>query len=78
MSATTIDVFYDGHVFRPIGAVKLKQNRRYRMTIEEASPIALPTDAWTVLDSLIGTIEAPADWSVAHGHYILEPPEQER
>ena len=78
MSTMTIDVFFDGHVFRPIGAVNLKQNRRYRLTIEESTLIALPTDAWTVLDSLIGMIDAPADWSVAHGHYILEPPEQER
>lgn len=27
-------------------------------------------DAWNVLDSLTGTVEAPADWSAEHDHYL--------
>ena len=27
-------------------------------------------DAWGVLESLSGTIEAPADWAAEHDHYL--------
>jgi hypothetical protein len=27
-------------------------------------------DAWDVLESLTGTIKAPADWSAQHDHYL--------
>ncbi|PSB16697.1 hypothetical protein C7B65_20860 [Phormidesmis priestleyi ULC007] len=27
-------------------------------------------DAWDILESLTGTIEAPADWSTEHDHYL--------
>lgn len=29
-----------------------------------------PGNAWDVLESLAGTVEAPADWSVEHDHYL--------
>ncbi|MBE9100810.1 hypothetical protein [Vacuolonema iberomarrocanum] len=28
------------------------------------------SDAWDVLESLTGTVEAPADWSAEHDHYL--------
>ncbi|MCU0568691.1 MAG: hypothetical protein MUF49_19100 [Oculatellaceae cyanobacterium Prado106] len=34
----------------------------------------LEGDAWGVLESLIGTIEAPADWSAEHHHYLYGTP----
>jgi hypothetical protein len=34
-------------------------------------------NAWDVLESLIGTIEAPADWSSEHDHYIYGTPKQQ-
>lgn len=27
-------------------------------------------NAWDVLESLTGTVEAPADWSAEHDHYL--------
>jgi hypothetical protein len=33
-------------------------------------------NAWDVLDSLTGTIEAPADWSKEHDHYLYGTPKQ--
>ena len=30
--------------------------------------------AWDVLESLIGTVEAPADWSSQHDHYLYSKP----
>jgi hypothetical protein len=34
-------------------------------------------DAWDVLASLTGTIEAPADWSAEHDHYLYGTPKQQ-
>jgi hypothetical protein len=31
-------------------------------------------NAWDVLESLTGTVEAPADWSVEHDHYLYSTP----
>jgi hypothetical protein len=31
-------------------------------------------DAWNVLESLMGTVEAPADWSTEHDHYLYGTP----
>lgn len=31
-------------------------------------------NAWDILESLAGTIEAPADWSVEHDHYLYGTP----
>ncbi|MGB8703087.1 MAG: hypothetical protein WCD18_27025 [Thermosynechococcaceae cyanobacterium] len=33
-------------------------------------------NAWDVLESLAGTIEAPADWSKEHDHYLYGTPKQ--
>ncbi|NJN87441.1 MAG: hypothetical protein HC881_15470 [Leptolyngbyaceae cyanobacterium SL_7_1] len=33
-------------------------------------------NAWDVLESLTGTIEAPTDWSAEHGHYLYGTPKQ--
>ena len=32
--------------------------------------LQLSGDAWNVLESLTGTIEAPVDWSSEHDHYL--------
>ena len=36
--------------------------------------IKLSKDAWDVLESLTGTVEAPADWSAEHDHYLYGTP----
>ena len=33
-------------------------------------------NAWDVLESLSGTIEAPTDWSKEHDHYLYGTPKQ--
>ncbi|OAB56404.1 hypothetical protein AY600_05570 [Phormidium willei BDU 130791] len=35
------------------------------------------SDAWDILASLTGTIEAPADWSAEHDHYLYGTPKQQ-
>ena len=34
-------------------------------------------DAWDVLESLTGTVEAPADWSAEHDHYLYGTPKRQ-
>jgi hypothetical protein len=34
-------------------------------------------DAWDVLESLTGTVEAPADWSDEHDHYLYGTPKRQ-
>ncbi|WP_017298492.1 hypothetical protein [Nodosilinea nodulosa] len=36
-----------------------------------------PGNAWDVLESLTGTVEAPADWSAEHDHYIYGTPKRQ-
>jgi len=38
---------------------------------------AQPT-AWDVLDSLAGSVTAPADWAQEHDHYLYGTPKRER
>ena len=33
-------------------------------------------DAWDVLKRLAGTVEAPADWSLEHDHYLYGTPKR--
>jgi hypothetical protein len=34
-------------------------------------------NTWDVLDSLTGTVEAPADWSAEHDHYLYGTPKRQ-
>jgi hypothetical protein len=36
-----------------------------------------PGNAWDVLESLTGTVEAPADWSAEHDHYLYGTPKRQ-
>jgi len=37
----------------------------------------ISNDAWDVLESLTGTVEAPADWSAEHDHYLYGTPKHQ-
>ena len=34
-------------------------------------------NAWDVLETLVGTVEAPSDWSVQHDHYLYGTPKRQ-
>ena len=38
--------------------------------------IQAPGNAWDVLESLTGTVEAPTDWSAEHDHYLYGTPKR--
>jgi hypothetical protein len=66
----TLTAVFDGQVLRPETPVKLQPNTRYLITIQDVPPPAIEGDAWDVLESLIGTINAPPDWASEHDHYL--------
>lgn len=73
MSRTTTAVF-DGEALRPDIVLGLTPNTRYRITVDAIPTSTQEEDAWTVLDRLSGTIEAPPDWSREHDHYLYHSP----
>ncbi|MDQ6693827.1 MAG: antitoxin family protein [Chloroflexota bacterium] len=75
---TTITAVYDEGVFRPDTPLDLEPNGRYRLTIEpvEGETSLGVADAWDVLASLAGTVQAPSDWSSEHNHYLYGTPKR--
>jgi hypothetical protein len=68
---------FDGKVFVPEEPVDLPRGQRLILHLEPAAEPAPPTgDAWSVLDSLQGSVNAPADWSAQHDHYLYGTPKR--
>lgn len=77
MTKTVVAIF-DGHVLRPEAALDLELNARYQITIEPSEQEATGVDgnAWDTVAHLVGSIEAPADWSSEHDHYLYGTPKR--
>jgi len=67
---------YDGVVLRPDMPLEIEPNRRYVITVQAVDELLSDNDAWTILESCTGSIEAPADWSSEHDHYLYGTPKQ--
>jgi hypothetical protein len=39
--------------------------------------LATSSNAWDILESLTGTVEAPIDWSAEHDHYLYGTPKRQ-
>jgi hypothetical protein len=72
----TITAVFDGTVLRPETPAGLTPNARYVLTVEPASTAQEVRDAWDALDELSGTVDAPADWSREHDHYLYGVPKR--
>lgn len=72
----TVTVVFDEGVLRPDTPLDLEPNGRYRITIEpvEGEESLGVGDAWDVLESLVGTVQGPIDWSAEHDHYLYGTP----
>jgi len=68
-----LEVFYDGHVFKPVGKVDLPPNRQYIFRIKQAGKSS--KNAIDVLEELAGSIEMPEDWAVNHDNYLYGEPD---
>jgi len=71
----TIQAVFDGQVLKPSSAVDLDPGTTYVISIEETK--AVKKDAWAVLDSLVGSVEAPTDWAKEHDHYLYGTPKRD-
>lgn len=66
--------------------IHLATDRRYVITIEsKSSPSSIAAvpeksettkNGWDILEEMIGTIDAPADWSKEHDHYLYGSPKR--
>lgn len=71
-----INAIFDGKVFRPEEPVDLQPNTRCVVTVQAPASNSQPGDAWDLLDHMAGTVEAPADWSSEHNHYLYGTPKK--
>ena len=74
----TLTVVFDGHVFHPDSPVDLEPNTHCVITLQTVFPQVSEGDAWDVLESLTGVIEAPTDWASEHDHYLYGTPKRQR
>ncbi|GAC1340956.1 MAG: hypothetical protein NVSMB14_06470 [Isosphaeraceae bacterium] len=74
----TATVLFDGEVLRLETPIELEPNARYTIKLSKNLTKAEEgtEDAWDVLERLIGTVDAPADWSAEHDHYIHGGPKR--
>lgn len=63
-----VTVVFDGGVLRPDVPLDLAPNTRYVITIQELPESS--GDAWDILEAMMGTVDAPQDWSSEHDHYL--------
>lgn len=77
MSQTLI-VTFDGEAFYPETQLILEPNKRYKIQIlsEEETLESPSRNAWEILESLAGTVDAPEDWSSEHEHYLYGTPKR--
>ena len=74
----SLTAVFDGEVLRPEGAIDLKPNVRYLVTVEQEVPAAEGQSAWDTLEQLTGTIEGPEDWAAEHDHYLYGTPKRRK
>jgi hypothetical protein len=68
----TVTVVYDGEVLRPLTPLALEPDRQYRIVVSDDAPDA--AGDWSAVESLIGSIELPEDWSAEHDHFLYGSP----
>jgi hypothetical protein len=72
----TLTAVFDGDTLRPDGPAGLRPDTRYRITIEQDVPDGPDASAWDVMESLIGSVDAPEDWASEHDHYLYGTPKR--
>ncbi len=66
----TLEAFFDGHIFIPVGRTDLTPDRYYIISLKEKDSESDSLNAFDVLYRLTGTVEAPEDWAGEHDRYI--------
>lgn len=58
------------------GSTSAEPVGRIQGSDQEEVGVVSEGDAFSVLEALIGTIEAPVDWSAEHDHYLYGAPKR--
>ena len=74
--AELIIVTYDGEVLKPKTPLNLDTNKEYQIqvVINEEKSEKNQQNAWDILEDLVGTYNAPQDWSSEHNYYLYGTP----
>lgn len=72
----TLTATFDGHSLYPDTPLDLEPNKRYVITISTGFQTAEEGSAWDILETLVGTLEAPEDWASEHDHYLYGVPKR--
>jgi hypothetical protein len=73
----TMTAVFDGRVLHPDSPSDLVPDTHYLITIQDVPPPVAELGAWDVLATLVGTLEAPADWAAEHDHYLYGTPKRQ-
>ncbi len=71
-----VTAVFDGQNLRFDAPLELEPNTRYRVTLEAETATESAETAWDVLARYAGTVDAPADWSSEHDHYLYGTPKR--
>jgi hypothetical protein len=71
-----VPAVFDGKVFRPDTPPPLEPNTRCLLTVEVPTVRAGVRPAWDVLAEYAGSVDASADWSAEHDHYLYGSPKR--
>lgn len=71
-----ITVIYDGQALHPEQPLNLTPHQKYRIMIETENLISENKDGWDIIESLIGSVDAPEDWSIEHDYYLYGSPKK--
>jgi len=74
----TLTATFDGQALWPESLLDLEPNMRYVITVEPAPSVDNEGDAWNLLETLVGALEAPSDWASEHDHYLYGTPKRQR
>jgi hypothetical protein len=72
----TLTATFDGQALWPEAPFDLQPNVRYVVMVEPVLSNDGEGDAWDLLETLAGTLEAPSDWAAEHNHYLYGTPKR--
>jgi hypothetical protein len=73
-----ITVIFDGKRLCPEKPLDLIPNCQYEIIIQKEKEIKTEKEknGWDVIESLIGSVDAPQDWAIEHDHYLYGIPKK--
>ncbi len=67
-----------GTVINRQRVVRYSSDHRFDPATKQLPQVAQQATGWDAIAALIGTVEAPVDWSAEHDHYLYGSPKREK